>query len=118
MNEFEAWEIIMKEWQRVQRRERLSQELYDLLGGAIMHVLRTARQNNIRLPNQDRLYDMVDRIHAVGDEINEDKHINGNKLPTPTNRTTDSEQPDSEHYQNLGSVPSEGVHFGVFGYGW
>jgi hypothetical protein len=69
MNEFESWQRILSEWREVNRMKRLNQELYDLLGGAIIYIMEYAEKNNILLPNRDALYRMADRIHYLMDEI-------------------------------------------------
>lgn len=73
MDEMEGWERIITEWQRVKRMKKLNQELYDLLGGAVMHILDYAKKNNIVLPNRESIYDSAERIHALMDEINKDQ---------------------------------------------
>ena len=50
--------------------KRLNQELYDLLGGAIIFILGYSRKNNIAIPQYNHLKRMADRIHSLINEIN------------------------------------------------
>ncbi|AIC15253.1 hypothetical protein [Nitrososphaera viennensis] len=70
MDEFEAWQKILAARQRVARMERLNQELYDHLGGAIIYTLEHAKKNHIPLPNREALYRMIERAHLLMKEIN------------------------------------------------
>ena len=56
MNEFQAWQKILYEWNKVQRMKSLNQRLYDQLGGSIIHILNYAEKHNIPLPNRDRMH--------------------------------------------------------------
>ena len=76
MNEFEAMQYLVQEWKAVERKSKKCQELYDLLGGALLYTVRYARKNNIPLPNFDALDRMVECIHLKIEEFNE---------PTTTN---------------------------------
>ena len=70
MDNFEAWQKILSEWNKVQRMKHLNQRLYDQLGGSIIHSLDYAYENNIPLPNRDKLYELVDRAEKIIDDIN------------------------------------------------
>ena len=70
MNEFEAWQKIMSEWKEVNRMKKLNQELYDILGGAIIYISKYAEKNTISLPNRDAINRMASKIHCLIDEIN------------------------------------------------
>jgi hypothetical protein len=61
---------MMDEWREVRRMKRLNQELYDLLGGAIIFILGYSRKNNIPIPQYSHLKRMSDRIHSLINEIN------------------------------------------------
>lgn len=71
MDEFDAWQKIMEEWKLVRRAKRLNQQLYDMLGGAIIYILHYAEKNNIDLPNRDELRCMSDNIHDLVNRVNE-----------------------------------------------
>jgi tyrosine-protein phosphatase YwqE len=70
MSSLQAWERILFEWKQVHRLKTLNQRLYDQLGGSIIHIIRYAEENNIPLPNRDKLYELVDKAENVIDEIN------------------------------------------------
>lgn len=53
----------------MRRIKKLNQELYDLLGGALIYILNYAKKNNILLPNKNRLEETADRIHRLMIEI-------------------------------------------------
>jgi hypothetical protein len=38
MDEFEAWQKILEQWKLVRRAKKLNQQLYDMLGGAIIYI--------------------------------------------------------------------------------
>ncbi|MGA7898255.1 MAG: hypothetical protein WCA39_05260 [Nitrososphaeraceae archaeon] len=73
MKEFQAWERILLEWKQVHRLKTLNQRLYDQLGGSIIHIIRYAQENNITLPNREKLYELIDRAEKVMDDINDVK---------------------------------------------
>jgi hypothetical protein len=70
MDNFEAWQKILSEWNKVQRMKHLNQRLYDQLGGSIIHILNYAYENNTSLPNRDKLYELVDRVEKIIGDIN------------------------------------------------
>jgi hypothetical protein len=45
----------MDEWREVRRMKRLNQELYDLLGGAIIFILGYSKKNNIPISQYSHL---------------------------------------------------------------
>jgi hypothetical protein len=65
----DAWAEILLEWKRVKRKKRLVQVLYEQVGGTLYYILNYAKRNDIILPNRERLYGMIDRIHYLMDEI-------------------------------------------------
>ena len=71
MDEFETFEKLTNEWKKVQRMKRLNQELYDLLGGSLVYLVKYAEKNKIVLPNRDALYSISDRVHGLMDSINQ-----------------------------------------------
>ncbi|MDQ4015142.1 MAG: hypothetical protein M3136_05205 [Thermoproteota archaeon] len=91
MNEFEGWQKILSEWREVNRMKRLNQELYDLLGGAIIYIMEYAEKNDIHLPNQDALYRMADRIHYLMGEI-EPSSTSDTHSSTPKNDTPEDDR--------------------------
>jgi hypothetical protein len=85
MNEFESWEKIIAEWKEVGRMKKLNQELYDLLGGALIYVIEYSKKYKTNLPNEEALYRMADRVHTLIDTIN-----------TPTDPNNQRKHPDNE----------------------
>jgi hypothetical protein len=71
MDEFEAWQKIMEVWKLVRRAKRLNQQLYDMLGGAIVYTLHYAEKNKIDLPNKNELRRMSENIHDLIRRANE-----------------------------------------------
>lgn len=71
MDEFEAWQKILDEWKLVRRAKKLNQQLYDMLGGAIVYILHYAEKNKIDIPNRNELRRMSDNIHDLTRRINE-----------------------------------------------
>jgi hypothetical protein len=67
LNEFDAWNKIMLEWREVNRMKQLNQELYDLLGGALLFTISYTKKHNIPLPDMDT---MTHRVHEIIEEIN------------------------------------------------
>jgi hypothetical protein len=61
---------LLDEWREVRRMKRLNEELYDLLGGAIIFILGYLRKNNIPIPQYNHLKRMSYRIHSLINEIN------------------------------------------------
>lgn len=87
MNDFEAWQKIIGEWKEVNRMKKLNQELYDLLGGAIVYIDEYAKKNKITLPNKDAINRMAGRIHILMNEI--DKSNQTPNLNTEKNYDSD-----------------------------
>src|SRR4051794_9816826 len=94
MDEFEAYEKIVKEWKAVNKMQDLNQRLYDELGGALMYILEYAEKNNIVLPNKERLWRMVDNVHNMTgivnnhrDKINNSPPKNKHPFSTPDDET-------------------------------
>jgi hypothetical protein len=81
MDEFIAWQKVLYEWNKVQRMKRLNQRLYDQLGGSIIHIMNYAKENDIPLPNKDKLYDLVDKAELIINDINKlsDENLQSNK---------------------------------------
>lgn len=86
MNDFDAWEKILAEWKKNERRTHLNQELYDLECGFFVHVARFAEKNNIPLPKNDQLFGMVEKIHAKMKEIDGEEQPKGNTDNLPTRK--------------------------------
>jgi len=91
LTQFEAWQKILSEWREVNRMKKLNQELYDLLGGAIIYIIEYSEKNNIQLPNRDALYRMADRIHYLMGEI-EPSSITDTQNSTPKNDTSEDDR--------------------------
>jgi hypothetical protein len=90
MNEFQAWERILLEWKQVHRLKTLNQRLYDQLSGSIIHLVRYAQDNNINLPNQEKLWQLIDRVEDIMDDINEVK-VSDETLQSDKDRKTDGD---------------------------
>lgn len=87
MNDFEAWKKILAEWDEVNRMKRLNQDLYDVLGGAILYIDEYAKKNKITLPNKDAINRMIGRIHISINEI--EKSSQTPNLNTDKNNESD-----------------------------
>ena len=61
--------------------KRLNQRLYDQLGGTIIHIFNYAKENNIPLPNKDKLYDLVNKAESIIDDINK---LSDDNISSPT----------------------------------
>lgn len=55
------------------RRRQIKKDdsaLYDQLGGSIMDIFEFAKKNNIDLPNEVRIYSLVDEAENIIDSLN------------------------------------------------
>jgi hypothetical protein len=80
---------LFKEWRDIRRMKRLNQELYDLLGGAMIYILEYSKKYNIPIRNYDHIKRMADRIHLVIDEINE---LSDDDIQSDKNKSSDEEE--------------------------
>src|SRR5438874_6623829 len=99
MNDFEAWQKIHDEWRDVRRIKKLNQELYDLLGSALIYILNYAKKNDILLPNKNRLEETTDRIHTLMFEI--DKPVSSDDHIQPSKNHSSDEEEYRTQFSNL-----------------
>jgi hypothetical protein len=98
-----VWQKIHDEWRDVRRIKKLNQELYDLLGGALIYILNYAKKNDILLPNKNRLEETTDRIHTLMIEI--DKPVSSDERIQATKNKASDEEEYRAHFSNLYLFP-------------
>ncbi|MGI0013687.1 MAG: hypothetical protein ACREBU_09640, partial [Nitrososphaera sp.] len=111
MNEFDMMQKIIEKHTQVEQLRNVNDRLYEHLAASILYILRYADSNNILLPNRDALNRIIEiTIHYVNDVNAVSERVakvarTELSINATTNRTTNDEQPDSEHYQKRGSNP-------------